>query len=87
MAEIIETAVTWDHELGTIRVDTRRKKIAHRLKSIGMKKIQGLNGYWSFEGSDSEFGITFRKRAQNSGKPRGFGLKKAVSGEKGIQGR
>ena len=83
MAEIIETAVTWDHDFHTIRVDTRRKKVAHRLKAIGMKKIQELNGYWSFEGSDRDFGITFRRRLTKSARKPPSGKNKSLSGQTG----
>lgn len=62
MAEIQETGITWDHDTGDIWIDTRRKKVANRLKALGLKPIHELADYTSFRTTDSEITISFRKK-------------------------
>ena len=50
MTEIKETAITWEHDTGLIVISTRSRKIAGKLRRLGLKQ----------EGDPTEDYATFR---------------------------
>ena len=59
--EIKETAITIDHDDGTIRVDTTSRKVATRLKRVGFEALGKVLGpYSSWTGVEGQ--ILFRKK-------------------------
>ncbi len=63
MSEIIETAVSWDHDTGEVTVDTRRRSIATRLRKLGFAVTYDKDsGYYQLRTKDHELGISFFRR-------------------------
>jgi hypothetical protein len=67
VSEIIETAVTWDHDTGDVTVDTRRRRIASRLRKLGFTvTFDKGSGYYQLRAKDNELGITFYRRRRKT---------------------
>ena len=67
MSEIIETAVSWDHDTGEVTVDTRRRSIATRLRRLGFALTYDKgSGYYQFRTKESELGIGFFQRRKKN---------------------
>ena len=67
MSEIIETAITIDHETGRVRVDTTARRIKSKLERCEFERIKDeqLGPYFSYVGDSRQ--ITFRNRAKVKG--------------------
>lgn len=64
MSEIIETGITWEHDTGDIVISTRSRRIASKLRSLGLEGDgNGVDGdYETFRATENELRISFRKR-------------------------
>ena len=69
MAEIPETAISWEHDTGTIHIDTRSKAVTNRLIKLGFKPENPTSDdYMSFRTHESELRITLSRKREPSAK-------------------
>jgi hypothetical protein len=69
MKDIPETSFTWDHDDGKIHISTNRRKIISRLASLGFYPRKNDKFGAEFIASDTELGITFRRRKSRPFRP------------------